>query len=133
MVRPTPMAKSKRSGARGGASATSPAPRSMPSKGDSRASVERSDRMAQRRRANNLGTQFGERTMSRVQEVSFTRAQPMRANQALTVRYDDAAGLQARGIRLFAEPPRRPLLGSGGWRRDSQRGARRTRFAAPPP
>lgn len=137
MVRPRAMAKSKRPGAaRGGSSAAPPAPRSTPSKSADRAPAHRghSGQMAPRRRANNLGTQFGERTTSRVQEVSFTRAQPMRANQTLMVRYDDAAGLQARGIQLFTEPPPQPLIGSRGWRRGgSKRGAQRTRFAQPPP
>ncbi|HHH31170.1 MAG TPA: hypothetical protein ENK57_22865 [Polyangiaceae bacterium] len=128
MVRPRPVTKSKRAGAaQGGASAPPPAPRA--SKGHAaRASRDRG--MSRRPRANNLGTQFGERTMSRVQEVTFARAQPMRANQTLMLRYDDAAGLRARGIKLFTEPPPRPLTGvGGGWRgRDA-----RTRFAQPPP
>jgi hypothetical protein len=86
-----------------------------------------------RRRTNNLGTQFGERTMSRVREVSFSRATPRRPNQMLAVRYDDRQGLVARGIRLFTEPPpmRGPLVGTtDGWRR---RPPPRRRFAQPPP
>ncbi|MEQ9323947.1 MAG: hypothetical protein RIF41_32580, partial [Polyangiaceae bacterium] len=93
-----------------------------------------SGQMAPRRRANHVRPDDGDRPTSRVHVRSFTRAQPMRANQTLMVRYDDAAGLQARGIQLFTEPPPQPLIGSRGWRRGgSKRGAQRTRFAQPPP
>ena len=62
--------------------------------------------MSRRPRANNLGTQFGERTMSRVQEVTFARAQPMRANQTLMVRYD----VSVTPTMLFLGPDGRELV-----------------------
>jgi hypothetical protein len=49
-----------------------------------------------------LGTQFGESHESHIREVSFERAdaRPMAVSE---LRYDDRAGLLARGIHL---PPR---------------------------
>lgn len=135
MVRPRPMTKAKRPGeARGGASGSPPpAPKATsPSGAAGRSQADRARGTSRRPRANNLGTQFGETTMSRVQEVSFIRALPMRASQTLMIRYDDATGLQARGIELFSAPPPRPVVGAGGWRRTPP-GAERTRFAQPPP
>ncbi|MEZ4438510.1 MAG: hypothetical protein R3B72_05450 [Polyangiaceae bacterium] len=93
-----------------------------------------SRRPVPRPRENNLGTEFGEATHSEVREVSFERAQPS-PRQLLSLRYDDAPGLAARGIAVTPE---------GGWRprpipRErpvsplSERGEDRRRFAQPPP
>jgi hypothetical protein len=74
-----------------------------------------------------LGTQFGESHDSRVEETSFVRADTLPANVS-ELRYDDRAGLLARGIEL---PPVR------GWtadieRRDTATPFPETRFAQPP-
>jgi len=49
---------------------------------------------------NNIGTQYGETRASGVVEVSFVRARPSNPERLLGVYYDDARGLEARGIRL---------------------------------
>lgn len=77
-----------------------------------------------RDRVNNLGTEYGETRESSVVEVSFVRrsASP---DRLFTLRYDDAAGLESRGVdlgrwferRRYAEPQPFP----------------RSRFAPPPP
>jgi hypothetical protein len=76
----------------------------------------------------NLGTEFGEERDSSVREVSFVRASNMAA-QRLTVRYDDAQGLMARGIELRRDSDlmRRPLPVAPVSRRPDRR-----RFAQPP-
>lgn len=56
----------------------------------------------------NIGTEYGESRTSRVVQVSFERASstPVRV---LTLRYDDADGLEARGIDVFRRfRPTRP-------------------------
>ncbi len=45
-----------------------------------------------------LGTQFGESVDSAVQEVAFIRANPTQPSVVLGLRYNDRAGLLARGI-----------------------------------
>jgi hypothetical protein len=63
--------------------------------------------------------------MSQVREVSFERENPRNPARVITLRYDDARGLQARGIDVFgdlrraevSEPDAFPL----------------SRFAPPPP
>jgi hypothetical protein len=74
----------------------------------------------------NIGTEYGESRSSEVTQVHFERASstPVRV---LSLRYDDAEGLEARGIDVFrrfrhTRPPRpfpRPFVESG--------------FAPPPP
>jgi hypothetical protein len=61
-------------------------------------------------RASNIGTEFGETQYSSVSEVTFRRARPGSPDRILTLRYDDRAGLEARGIvtRPRPEPPYRP-------------------------
>jgi hypothetical protein len=54
----------------------------------------------------NLGTEYGESLDSRVREVAFRRASERHPAQVVTLRYDDRAGLLARGIRI---EPRRPI------------------------
>jgi len=76
-------------------------------------------------RAQNLGTEFGEARTSRVREVRFERRSPRNPSRLITLRYDDAQGLEARGIEVFGELRRselgepEPFPGS--------------RFAPPPP
>ncbi|MCB9730052.1 MAG: hypothetical protein H6744_10290 [Deltaproteobacteria bacterium] len=70
-------------------------------------------------RRQNLGTQYGERRSSSVNEVEFTRANPQRPARVVSVRYDDRRGLFAHGIeppRVWVAPP-----------------PRATRFVPPPP
>lgn len=77
--------------------------------------------------ASNIGTEYGESQGSSVVEVAFERRSPTHPSALLRVRYDDYAGLEARGIDLSslryseprsAEPEPFPLS--------------RTRFAPPP-
>jgi hypothetical protein len=57
---------------------------------------------------NNLGTEYGESHQSRVVEVSFRRRRPTTPDNVLTLHYDDARGLEARGIDVdpWRDPPR---------------------------
>lgn len=56
----------------------------------------------------NIGTEYGESRTSRVVQVSFERASSTPA-RVLTLRYDDADGLEARGIDVFRRfRPTRP-------------------------
>jgi hypothetical protein len=48
-----------------------------------------------------LGTEYGERSWSPVTEVPFERADALRPAAVLTLRYDDAEGLRARGIEPY--------------------------------
>lgn len=72
-----------------------------------------------------LGTAFGEARRSAVTEVAFTRANRAQPARVISVFYDDASGLRARGIDI--PEPR--------WRRVSvePQPFPRSRFAAPPP
>jgi hypothetical protein len=58
-------------------------------------------------RTGQLGTELGEARMSRVRRVGFER-DAQRAAQIVAVRYDNAAGLQARGIQVRPPMMRRP-------------------------
>jgi hypothetical protein len=75
-----------------------------------------------------LGTQFGETHDSRVEETSFVRADagPMTFAE---LRYDDRAGLLARGIEL---PPLRGERWAENLRRDGAEPFPDSRFAQPP-
>jgi hypothetical protein len=60
-----------------------------------------------------IGTEYGESRSSRVMQTFFERATSTPA-RVLTLRYDDAEGLQARGIEVFGRhfrrvPPPRPF------------------------
>jgi hypothetical protein len=67
------------------------------------------ERSASRRdEASRLGTEFGESRMSSVTEVAFERESRTRPDRVIALRYDDATGLQARGIQVFGERPWRP-------------------------
>jgi hypothetical protein len=80
-----------------------------PHAGESRSARDRIVAPWPRPRQNNLGTQYGESRTSRVMEVDFHRQNRTRAAQRITVRYDDAQGLRARGIEVFPQPRPRPL------------------------
>lgn len=55
--------------------------------------------------AHHLGTGFGEARVSAAVEVTFVRERATRPAQIVTVRYDDADGLAARGIDVFGARP----------------------------
>jgi hypothetical protein len=75
----------------------------------------------------NLGTEYGESVASSVQEVQFQRADSRHPAAVLTLRYDDRAGLLARGIAI--DPPYyRPEYYSA-----PSAFPRNRRFAPPPP
>ena len=94
-----------------------PAP-SAASPSDERSSSARAD-------TGRLGTEFGESRMSSVTEVPFVRQRSTSPDRVIAIRYDDATGLQARGIEVFGERPwRRTAVGPDPFPR--------TRFAQPP-
>jgi hypothetical protein len=82
------------------------------------AASERADR-------NRLGTEFGEAHESFVSEVAITRASPRQPARVVSLFYDDATGLRARGIEVF----------EASWRPADQdpQPFPRSRFAPPPP
>jgi len=73
----------------------------------------------------NLGTEYGESVDSAAREVAFVRANAKRPATVLTVRYDDEAGLEARGIEVY--PRRRPIAQA------APEPFPYNRFAPPPP
>ena len=56
----------------------------------------------------NLGTQFGESLTSQVRQTTFVRNRRHQPDQRVTLRYDNASGLEAKGIVVFQRPPVRP-------------------------
>ncbi len=52
----------------------------------------------------NLGTEYGESRYAPVSTTSFIREQHSRPQQLITIHYDDADGLEARGIRVYWFP-----------------------------
>jgi hypothetical protein len=76
-------------------------------------------------RRDNLGTEYGESVSSSVQEVPFERADRAHPSEVIALRYDDRAGLLARGI---AVDPHRPRPACGPQPFPQNRG-----FAPPPP
>ncbi|HTA91778.1 MAG TPA: hypothetical protein VK745_19485 [Polyangiaceae bacterium] len=92
-----PRASAPASGASaGGASTRDSSPRREAAKAAPRDEFERGGSV------NNLGTEFGETRESVVGSVSFERASQMHPALVVTLRYDDADGLSARGIDLSA-------------------------------
>jgi len=75
---------------------------------------------------NNLGTRFGESHESLVSSVSFERASATHPALLSTVRYDDADGLEARGIDISA-------YRYGRVEADEPQAFPVSRFAQPPP
>jgi hypothetical protein len=98
---------------------SAPAKRSSPRPGaaEAPATSERDD-------TSRLGTEFGEARMSSVTEVPFTRERSAQPARVVSVFYDDASGLQARGIEVFER----------GWRPVAVEAQPfpRSRFAPPP-
>jgi hypothetical protein len=82
-----------------------PSPRSRPpsrvgsTRGTGGKSMRRPDPSPQKRRSG-LGTEFGERRSSTVSFTRFVRAHPTRPTSFAELRYNNAQGLQALGIRL---------------------------------
>jgi hypothetical protein len=75
--------------------------------------------------AGRLGTEFGESRTSSVTEVAFVRERSTSPDRVIVLRYDDATGLEARGIEVFGARPWRPAsTGPDPFPR--------TRFAQPP-
>lgn len=79
-----------------------------------------------------LGTRFGERRESRVQQVDFLRRHPSQPDAVLSIRYNDAPGLVAAGVQI--RPPRPTPLQREHWRREHARAFadQPNAFAAPP-
>lgn len=75
---------------------------------------------------NNLGTRYGESTYSPVGTTRFVREAPSSPTSILRVRYDDADGLIARGIRLWPVAPDPVVY-------DDPQPFPDVRFAPPPP
>jgi hypothetical protein len=105
--------------ARSGRAKRAPAPRAA-SPGAGAADA----RTSERAEANRLGTEFGESRMSSVTEVAFQRENRSRPDRIVVLRYDDATGLQARGISVFERPFRRASVEPEPFPR--------SRFAQPP-
>ncbi len=74
--------------------------------------------------ASNIGTEYGESRGSSVIEIPFERRSPTHPAALLTQRYDDYAGLEARGIDLSAL--------RYAYRDDEPQAFPRNRFAQPP-
>jgi hypothetical protein len=92
----------------------------------SKGSADRAAPGMKRRRANNLGTQFGESMDSRVRQVSFQR-DGRGVAQTVALRYDDVEGLESRGIRVRMRRHHRRM-------RPRQRPIeRQPQFSQPPP
>lgn len=75
---------------------------------------------------NNLGTEFGESHESVVSSVPFVRASATHPALLGTLRYDDAEGLQARGIDVYGYGYRRVYV-------EEPQAFPVSRFAQPPP
>jgi hypothetical protein len=73
----------------------------------------------------NLGTEYGESVTSSAYETSFVRADSTRPSSLISLRYDDRAGLHARGV-LPSEPPHVATS-------CAPQAFPRNRFAPPPP
>jgi hypothetical protein len=95
---------------RGREAAPSSAPAAAESAGAGahKSSADYYDDAPRDRRASNIGTEYGEATYSSVVEVPFRRARQHSPERVLTLRYDDRAGLEARGIVTRPRPRPRP-------------------------
>ncbi|HVW30101.1 MAG TPA: hypothetical protein VHC69_32305 [Polyangiaceae bacterium] len=74
-----------------------------------------------------LGTEYGESTYSPVSEVPFQRQNPVRPDALMSLRYDDADGLTARGFDVYP----RESWSERAW--DAPDAFPRSHFAPPPP
>lgn len=103
------------------------APASRRAEGESaRRDERRAPRDDYRGSVDNLGTEFGESHESVVSSVSFVRASPTHPAWLSTMRYDDAEGLEARGIDVSGYGHRRVYS-------DGPQAFPLSRFAQPPP
>ena len=93
-----------------------------------RSSAGKSYRPERRQERPGLGTEFGERRHSAVNFTQFVRAHPNRPSAIAELRYNDAQGLQALGIRLRSEFPSQDELAT----RESANPFPGMRFAQPP-
>lgn len=94
-------ASAQKSGGVGSGPAAEAAPAdSMAGTGRTASAPARSKRATR----NNIGTQYGESHHSAVVEVPFVRRNGSAPDQVLALYYDDANGLQARGIPVFGRP-----------------------------
>jgi hypothetical protein len=110
-VRPYPYDRAAESAPRG---APAPQPSQAPAKsapkaadayGSASAGGAYREREARRDESpSRLGTEYGESTWSPVSEVSFERQDRSHPNTVLSLRYDDADGLTARGIDVYPHP-----------------------------
>lgn len=117
--------------ARGGASASPPAaPAGKSAAGESAAAGPQADgRLAKRSESRpGLGTAFGERRTSFVEEVEFERQNPHAPSATVTLRYDDWNGLVAAGV---VPPP--PRVQEAKRREQADPFPADDRFAPPPP
>lgn len=92
------------------AESQAPPPADAPAKSAPQAGAAYRDEVATGydRRAARLGTQYGETTYSSVRETTFERRHKRRPDVLLTVYYDSAENLRARGIipePYYAPPP----------------------------
>jgi hypothetical protein len=88
-------------------SASAPAARGRASAADKASASAAPASEARSERASRIGTQYGESRYSAVSEVPFERASPGAPRFVTTLRYDDRAGLIARGIAV--DPPAHPI------------------------
>jgi hypothetical protein len=120
------------SGASAESSSAPPAPSSARAEGKARGKAGGADADAMYESApraqaprDNLGTEYGESVNSSAYETSFVRADSTRPSALISLRYDDRAGLHARGI-LPSEPPHVATS-------CAPQAFPRNRFAPPPP
>jgi hypothetical protein len=104
---PAPSSAPATSGAAGSARADKAAPaRASAEASASAPSAEVNSSGSGGERRSRIGTQYGETRRSQVQEVAFERAAPNSPRFVMSVRYDDRAGLVARGIVVDVARPR---------------------------
>lgn len=84
--------------------------RAAPARSSVRPSGAYAAKDADKRERAGLGTEFGERRSSAVQFTTFTRANSKKPTAIAELRYNDATGLRALGIRL-SDTPRFPDQG----------------------
>lgn len=109
--------------ARAERSADAPAPSTRaPSKKGKADTARHRDMEAPRQE---IGTEFAETRLSRVREVTFVRRNAMRPDMRMTLRYDTAESLAARGV------PIEPAFAADPVQADAWPAARE--FTAPPP
>jgi hypothetical protein len=86
-------------------------------------------RESEGREPSRLGTEYGESTYSPVTEVPFRRQSTFRPDAVVSLRYDDADGLIARGFDVYPRPAWSERQREGG---DEPRAFPRNHFAEAP-